>query len=81
MTSLTRKDIVGALGEVDDIVIAEIMALDATEDELAEAQAWLVNNEPLMNSGKSLPTGRVGQLVEVLQAVEEQEPGPAGHRA
>src|SRR5438045_2074949 len=62
MTPITRKDIIGALGEVDDIVVAEIVALGATEGELAEAQAWLANNEPLMNSGKSLPSGRVGQL-------------------
>jgi hypothetical protein len=80
MTSLTRADIIAALGSVDDLVVTEILGMHATADELAEAQAWVNNNEPLMNSGKPLAQGRVGRLVEILDDLEAEKPGPAGHR-
>jgi hypothetical protein len=59
MKPLTRDDVITALGEVDDIVIAEILDTGATPAELAEGRAWISNNEPLINSGKPLATGRV----------------------
>ena len=80
MTALTRTDIVAALGPVDDLLVAEILGMHATAEELTEARAWISNNEPLMNSGKPLAGGRVGRLVEILDSLEADEPGPAGHR-
>jgi hypothetical protein len=73
---LNRAEILRALGEVDDVIVGQIIASDATVAELAEAQAWVLNNEPLLNRGKSLPTGRVGQLAKILSKLEEQ--GGAG---
>jgi hypothetical protein len=69
---LTRDEVINALGEVDDIVVADIISMGATADELAEARAWIANNEALMNSGKPLPAGRIGQLVEILAGIEEE---------
>ena len=49
-------------------------------DELAEAQAWLANDEPLLNAGRPLATGRVRELVDILsefEPSEEDEAGPA----
>jgi hypothetical protein len=79
MEPLTRKDIIGALGEVDDLVVTDIVATGASVEELAEAQAWLRSDEAMMNEGRPLAAGRVGQLVEILQNIEEEQPGPAGH--
>jgi hypothetical protein len=70
--ALTRNEVINVLGEVDDIVVANIISMGATADELAEARAWMANNEALMNSGKPLPVGRVGQLVEILASIEEE---------
>jgi hypothetical protein len=42
------------------------------------AQAWLANNEAMMNSGSPLASGRVGRLVEILTDIEDEELGPAG---
>jgi hypothetical protein len=73
MTALTRADIIAALGAVDDITIAEIIAMRATAEELAEARAWVAADEAFMNRGRPLPAGRVGQLVRIIDKIEEDE--------
>jgi hypothetical protein len=73
MKRVTRDDITKAFGRIDDVTIAEIIGTGATADELAEAQAWIVNDEPLMNAGKPLPSGRVGELIDILTELEPSE--------
>ena len=73
MGHLTRDDVARAIGRADDVTIAEIIGSGATTDELAEAQAWIVNDEPLMNAGKPLATGRVRELIDILAALEPDE--------
>lgn len=74
MASLTREDILSVLGPSDDRVITEIIATQATLEELGQAWAWVNNDEAPMNEGKPLPSGRVGELLEILAAqVEEEE--------
>jgi len=73
MTRITRDDAVKAVGGADDIAIAQIIGTGATIQELAEAQAWLANDESLMNIGRRLPTGRVGELVEILIDLEAND--------
>ena len=73
MTRLTRDDVIKAIGETDDVAIAEIIGTGATAEELAEAQAWLANDEALINAGRPLPSGRVGELVEILSELEQDE--------
>jgi uncharacterized protein (DUF433 family) len=73
MSTLTRKDVIAMLGELDDDVIAEIIASGATLEELAEAHAWLANDEPLMNAGRPLPSGRVARVVDIIAAISEEE--------
>ncbi len=80
MTLITREDVVRTVGDIDDTVIAEIIGTGATVEELAEAQAWIDNDEALMNAGRPLPNGRVGELVEILSELEtsdDEEPGAA----
>jgi hypothetical protein len=73
MTALTRKDVVALFGGLDDVVIADIIATGATARELAEAHAWLANDEPLMNAGRPLPAGRIARLVDIIAAISEEE--------
>jgi hypothetical protein len=73
VTSLTRKDVTAMLGPLDDVTIAQLIATGASAEELAQAQAWLANDEALMNAGKPLPAGRVGELVEIVVAIEQEE--------
>ena len=73
MAEMTRDDVIAVLGGVDDATVAEIIASGASRQELAEAQAWLANDEPLMNAGRPLARGRVGRLVELLASLQDEE--------
>jgi hypothetical protein len=73
---LNREEIIRALGEVDEVILAQIIASGATAHELAEAQAWVLNDEPLLNSGKPLPGVRVGRLADILSKLEEEKADP-----
>jgi hypothetical protein len=73
MAELTRDDVIAVAGRIDDGTIGAIIASGATRQELAEAHAWLANDEPLLNSGRRLASGRVGYLVELLAALQEDE--------
>ncbi len=80
MGRVTRDDLIKVIGRADDVTIAEIIGTGATVDELAEAQAWIANDEPLLNAGKPLATGRVRELVDILAEFgpdeENDETGP-----
>jgi hypothetical protein len=73
MAAVTREDVVDALGRVDDMTVAEIIATGATREELAEAQAWVANDDLLMASGRPRAAGRVGQLVDILVSMQEDD--------
>jgi len=70
---ITREDVARAVSGADDVTIAQIIGTGATVDELAEAQAWLANDEPLMNAGRPLATGRVRELVDILSELDPSE--------
>jgi hypothetical protein len=78
MGRVTREDLTKAIGGADDVTIAEIIGTGATTDELAEAQAWIVNDEPLLNAGKPLASGRVRDLVEILAELDPNEDDDKG---
>jgi hypothetical protein len=73
MRRVTRDDIAKAVGRADDVTIAKIIGTGATVDELAEAQAWIANDEPLLNAGRPLATGRVRELVDILAEFDPDE--------
>ncbi len=70
MAPLTREEIMSVLGPVDEILMSEIMKSGATPPELSEAHAWMVNEEALINEGRRHPTGKVGELIELLNACD-----------
>ena len=77
---LTREQIIKALGDVDDATVAELIGMGATSDELAEAQAWVANDEPLINAGRPLPSGRASRVAEILSTIEEEKSGDVAAR-
>ena len=70
---ITRDDVIKAIGSADDVTIAQMIATGATVEELAEAQAWMANDEPLLNSGRPLATGRVRELVDILAELQPDD--------
>ena len=66
---ITREDVARAVGGADDVTTAQIIGTGATVDELAEAQAWLANDD----AGRPLATGRVRELVEILSELDPSE--------
>lgn len=70
MKALTKEAIERVLGPVDNSVAAELVATGATEGELRQAQAWLTNDEALINAMQPLPKGRVAELTEILRRHE-----------
>lgn len=74
--AMTRDDMERVIGPLDDQLAAEIAYTDASPQELAEAMAWLNQDEALVNEGKHMPRGKVGELIAIL-APPENEDGPA----
>ena len=81
MTVLSRDAIIAQLGPLDDEIVAQIEASGASAEELAEARAWVTNDEPLINAGRRLADGRIARLVEILAALDEEAPSPTGDPA
>jgi hypothetical protein len=77
---ITREDVARAVGGADDVTIAQIIGTGATVDELAEAQAWLANDEPMLNAGRPLATGRIRELVDILSELDAVDGSSTGTR-
>jgi hypothetical protein len=72
---LARDEVVRIIGLADDRTIAQVIGTGTTPEELEEAQGWVVNDEALMNAGRPMATGRVAQLIDILERVEEELSG------
>jgi hypothetical protein len=67
---LTASDVEAVLGPTDESLVAQIIATGATAADLAEAWAWINNDEALINEGRPLPTGKVAELCALLDEPE-----------
>jgi hypothetical protein len=81
MRRLSRDDVTKAVSGADDVTIAEIIGTGATIEELAEAQAWLANDEPMINDLRPLAHGRVRELVDILSELDEDDAADSGPAA
>ncbi|SKA24963.1 hypothetical protein [Consotaella salsifontis] len=70
MASLNRERVEQVIGPVDEDLLAEIVKIEAEQEELAEAHAWVTNDEAMLNNARRFPSGRVGQLVRILETIE-----------
>lgn len=73
MGSLTREDVLSVVGPVDEVMIADVIATQATLAELSQAWAWINSDEALINEGRPPPSGRTAELVELLTSQDEGE--------
>jgi hypothetical protein len=70
---LTREETRSLLGPADDATLAEILELGITRAELAEARAWIENDEAMLNEGRRSPSGRIARVIELLRERDEDE--------
>ncbi len=68
---MSPDEIAAILGPVDPMLIAEVAQTGTTPQELAEALAWMNADEALINEGRSLPSGRVAELIALLEPTDE----------
>lgn len=66
MAALTKEGVQRVLGPVDNAFLAELAGTGASDRELAEAHAWVMNDEVLVNDFRPMPKGKVAELVEIL---------------
>lgn len=71
MAALTREAIRSVLGPVDDTLAAALVRTGANEGELREAHLWVLDNQVLVDDMRPLPSGRTGDLIEILQTQDE----------
>ncbi len=64
------EEITAILGPTDEALLAALNQTGASATELAEAWAWLNADEALVNEGRSLPSGKVADLVGILEATD-----------
>jgi hypothetical protein len=67
---LSSEDVRAVVGPIDETLLADILATGASAQELAEAWAWVSADEALVNEGRALPSGRVAQLIDLLEPDE-----------
>ncbi len=70
---LTREEARALVGPADDATLAEIVGLGLTSAELAEARAWVENDEAMLNEGRGIPAGRVARALEILRERDVEE--------
>ena len=70
--TIASDDVITILGPVDETLVADVIATGATPAELAEAFAWINNDEALIGEGRPLPSGRVATLVDLLVSDEDE---------
>ena len=68
---MTREEIVSVLGPTDETLVADMLSIGASVEELHEAWAWLHEDEALMGEGRPLPGTRVAELINLLDADED----------
>jgi hypothetical protein len=68
---MKAEDIVAILGPADETLIADITRTGATVEELAQAWAWFSADDALVEEGRPLPTGRVAEIIALLEAAEQ----------
>jgi hypothetical protein len=67
------SEIVAICGPLDDRTILDIIATGATAAEVLEAHTWLMADDRLGVELQRRPSGRVGQVCDILAADEEAE--------
>jgi hypothetical protein len=67
MAGLSRDEVVGILGPVSDVIIAQIIATGITKDDLAAARERVARDRKTHNLGPPLEPGPFALVVDILE--------------
>ena len=73
MSALTAAAVARIAGPVDTPTTAAIVATGASEEELRQALVWLAADDVMVDDLRPLPSGRVAELIEILQPPDALE--------
>jgi hypothetical protein len=72
MTKATEEFVRQELGDLEDLDVARIIELGASEAEVMEARAWVEGDEDTARALEGPSTGVVARLVAIAQAAAER---------
>lgn len=72
MAKLTRDQVEGIMGRLDDLKMAEIIGTAATNAELVEAKRWLAGYKRTIGEQEDLRPAKIDELVEILRTEEPE---------
>jgi len=67
MGALTRRQITDIAGNLDDDLIARIIATGATPEEVGEAHGWFVDSYTMGKTRHHRPAGKVAEVCQILE--------------
>jgi hypothetical protein len=68
MSKLTREEVIGILGRLDDVKLASVMALAPTKDEVIQAKLWLTHTDLRETGALGTPSAKVTRIYDMLRA-------------
>jgi len=75
MSVVGRQEVQRILGDIDDVKVVKILALNPSLNDVEEAAAWLIGNGDFLAKNGHALTGSANAIVELL-ARDEEEPSP-----
>jgi hypothetical protein len=67
-----REMVLAIAGPLDDAILARVLAMEATPEELLEAAAWAAQESDVMGEERKPMTARVAQLYDLITAEEPE---------
>jgi hypothetical protein len=67
MSKIGRDDVMLILGRIDDVKLAEVMALEPTKDEIIQAKLWLTQTDLRDAGALGKPSGKVIKIFDMLR--------------
>ena len=67
MAELSHEEVVGILGGLGDVIIAEVIATGITKEELEAARARVIRDLKAHNPGPPLEPGPFALIVDILE--------------
>jgi hypothetical protein len=76
MAKLTPEAVVAIVGRLPDDRIARIIETGASDNELMEAQQWVLSDENIEDQLQHQPNARVALLCQILEAERPPQEEP-----